>query len=395
MPSALAFPVLSLTALVTLRVFSMSNPPFCSAAVLRPRIRAVCLLALALAGWVIPTLAASVSESASAVAAARRRENLPPRKVLVGSVVSGYTVFARSLEQRLDAMDGFVATMTQRAARDFSGRRLDLVVLPETLLARPGVGPAQQSVTLDEVRARIAHCAQQNGCYLVVPMILAEGATPVRYSNAAVLVDRAGGVAGIYRKVHAVAPQGSDIIEGGTTPGRDFPVFQCDFGRLGIQICFDMVYPDGWDALARRGAEIIALPSASPETAHPMMHALRHACYIVSACPRDHAAVYNPLGVIEADATTEGAVLVHEIDLSFALVHWDERLEEGEALKRRFGDKVGYRYYRAEDGGIFWSNDPAMPIGQMIASLGLQNQEAEMARLQRLQEGARHAAAQP
>jgi hypothetical protein len=166
-------------------------------------------------------------------------------------------------------------------------------------------------------------------------------------------------------------------------------VFDCDFGRVGIQICFDLMYTDGWQALADQGAEIVVLPSANPDVIHPAAYAMQHEYYVVSATPRDHAAVIGPLGVIEAELTKEDAVLVHEVDLSYALLHWDVVLEDGAALSRKFGDKVGYHYYRPADMGIFWSNDPAMTIGQMIRSLGLSETDAELERIRLLQEKAR------
>ena len=319
--------------------------------------------------------------------AALRRDGLP-RKVLLGTVISGYGVFSQPLEKRLQRMDELIEAMAARAWGDYPAKRLDLAVLPETFLTRPGDSLAKQAVRLEEVLPRIAACARRQGCYLIVPLLLQETAPPLRISNAAVLVDREGNVVGIYRKVHPVAPQGSDVVENGTTPGREFPVFECDFGRVGIQICFDLLYADGWEALARQGAEIVALPSASPETVHPSLYALQHRYYIVSAAPRDHAAVYSPLGVIEAEVTKED-VLVHQIDLSYALLHWEAVLEEGEGLRRKFGDKVGFHYYRPEDAGIFWSNDPGAPIAQMIASLGLSESDANVERVRRLEDLAR------
>jgi predicted amidohydrolase len=317
-----------------------------------------------------------------------RRDRLP-RKVLVGTVVSGYEVFSLPLEKRLQKMDDVVEAIAVQARSSYPAKRLDLVVLPEFLLARPGDALAQKTVRLEEVQQRIAACARRHECYLIVPLLLREPEPPLRYSNAAVLVDREGRTVGIYRKVHPVAPQGSEVLEDGTMPGREFPVFDCDFGRVGIQICFDMLYADGWRALAKQGAEIVALPSASPETVRPQMYALQHQYYIVSATPRDHAAVFSPLGLIEAQASQEGAVLVHQIDLSFALLHWEAVLEEGAALSRRFGDKVGFHYYRPEDTGIFWSNDPEMSIGRMIGSLGLTETDDDVERIRLLQEKAR------
>jgi predicted amidohydrolase len=318
------------------------------------------------------------------------RADQPPRKVLLGTVVCGYDISTYSLERRLHWMDEVVDEIADKGAREYPGKRLDLVVLPEYLLSRPGDSAAQEAVRLGEVEPRMAACARRHGSYVVVPMVLREEGPGSVVTNAAVLMDREGRVAGIYRKVHPVASQGSDVLEGGTTPGRDFPVFDCDFGRVGIQICFDMLYADGWQALAAQGAEIVALPSASPETVHPSMYALEHGYYIVSATPRDHAAVYSPLGVIEAEATSEG-VLVHEIDLSYAILHWEAVLEEGAALTRRFGDRVGYHYYRPEDAGIFWSNDPGTPIGQMVRSLGLIESDANVKRVRLLEDKARGA----
>jgi predicted amidohydrolase len=325
----------------------------------------------------------------NAVLVASKRAERPPRKVLLGTFLAGYQIFEKPLEQRLQKMDEVVDDIADRAGGDYPGKQLDMVVFPEYFVARPGDSLAQKTVQMGEVFPRIAACASRHHCYLVVPMLLHEEGVPVRYSNAAVLVNRQGVLMGIYRKVHPVASHGSDIMEGGLTPGRDFPVFDCDFGRVGIQICFDMLYADGWDALAKQGAEIVALPSASSETTRPCMYALQHEYYIVSAAPRDHAAVFSPLGLVEKQVTEEGAILVHQIDLSFAEVHWDEALEEGAALTRRYGQNVGFNYYRPEDKGIFWSNDPKTTIAQMMASVGLETSDSNVERLRLLQDKVR------
>jgi predicted amidohydrolase len=336
-----------------------------------------------------PAAAAAESPGRPQSATKTARCDRPPRKVLVGTVISGSAVFSLPLEQRLQKMDKVVGAIAAQAGTNYPGKRLDLVVLPESFLARPGRSLAQKTVRLEEVESRISACARLHHCYLVVPMFLREAETSPRYSNAAVLVDREGRVAGIYRKVHPVAPQGSDVLEEGMTPGRHFPVFDCDFGRLGIQICFDMMYTDGWQMLADQGAEIVALPSANPDVVHPAAYAMQNEYYIVSATPRDHAAVIGPLGIIEAQVSREDAVLVHQIDLSYALLHWDVALEDGKALSRKFGNKVGFHYYRPADMGIFWSNDPGMSIGQMIRSLGLSETDVELERIRILQEKAR------
>ncbi len=330
----------------------------------------------------LPRMGADVAAAESNPAAYARRNNLP-RKVIVGTEVSGYdVVLTLPLEMRFQRMDELVDAMDAQTKLDYPGKRLDLAVLTEYFMSRPGKTLAERAVRLDDVKGRITACAKRHGCYLVVPMVFREEGTPVRYSNVAVLVDRQGGIAGIYRKVHPCSDLKGELLEDGMVPGKNFPVFDCDFGRVGIQICYDIFFPDGWAALAKQGAEIIALPSETPETVRPSMYAQQHRYYVVSATPRDHAAVYSPLGVIEAQTTQEG-VMVHQIDLSFAILEWEEGLDGGKSLTRRYGDKVGYNYYSDEDTGIFWSNDPSVPIGKMLDALGFPevDQETEHTRL--------------
>jgi predicted amidohydrolase len=310
-----------------------------------------------------------------------------PRKVLIGTEISGWDlILTFPLEKRFQRMDELVESMAAKARGSYPGKRLDLVVLTEYFLSRPGDAAAQRAVRLEEVRPRMAACAKKFGCYIVVPMVLKEEGLPLRYSNAAVLMDRAGQVAGIYRKVHPTSDQSGLLLEDGLTPGRDFPVFDCDFGRLGIEICYDINYAEGWAALAKQGAEIVALPSETSETIRPSRYAQEHRYYVVSATPKDHAAVYSPLGVIQAQATHAG-VLVHEIDLSFEIVGYQK--DGGIGLARKFGDRIGYNYYTDEDSGIFWSNDPTKSVRQMTESVGLHEMDEETERIRVLQDKVR------
>jgi predicted amidohydrolase len=332
-----------------------------------------------------PGLWADVSPAESKPGENSRSHSLP-RKVIVGTEVSGYDVILTfPLEMRFQRMDELVDAMEAQSKVNYPGKRLDLAVLTEYFMSRPGKTLAERAVRLEDVKARISACAKQHGCYLVVPMVFREEGTPVRYTNVAVLVDRQGEIAGIYRKVHPCSDLKGELLEDGMVPGKNFPVFDCDFGRVGIQICYDIFFPDGWAALAKQGAEIVALPSETPETVRPSMYAEQHRYYVVSATPRDHAAVYSPLGVIEAQATQEG-VMVHQIDLSFAILEWEEGLDGGKGLTRRYGDKVGYNYYSDEDTGIFWSNDPSVPIGKMLDALGFPEVDRETEHTRLLQD---------
>jgi len=79
--------------------------------------------------------------------------------------------------------------------------------------------------------------------------------------NTSLLFARNGDLLGSYSKVHlfdALGVKESDT----TTAGKDVPVFQLDFGTIGITICYDLRFPELYRMLALKGVDIIFAPSA-------------------------------------------------------------------------------------------------------------------------------------
>ena len=286
------------------------------------------------------------------------------------------------LEARIEQLLGIVARMAQESKTRY-GRPLDVAILPEAAVTgEVGAEALARSVPFaGALGDAFGRAAREHGCYIVVPTFLREQGDAKRCSNAAVLVDRKGNAAGTYRKMHLVVAGDGKTMEGGASPGREAPVFDCDFGKLGIQICYDMEFDRGWSGLAAKGAEVIAWPTQSPQLAQPAARAMQGRCWIVSSTWRHNASVFEPTGKIAAQLKTAGGVLVHELDLSYAILPWSSKLRHGKALEEKFGARIGYRYYEEEDCGLFWSNDPAMPVRRMIQSLGLLEAEDELARV--------------
>jgi N-carbamoylputrescine amidase len=155
-----------------------------------------------------------------------------------------------------------VVPYIERAATDGA----QLVVFPEYLLGRISVpGPHTE---------RIGKAAAAGKIYVVVGCweVFDDGT----FANTALLFDRSGEIAGKYRKVHAAVdqsegqppwsrpPQGKDIDwfltndpEWKMERGRDFPVFDLDFGRVGILTCYDGWFPETARILSLKGAEIL------------------------------------------------------------------------------------------------------------------------------------------
>jgi predicted amidohydrolase len=325
-----------------------------------------------------PPLAASPEETV------RTTSNTPPRKVIVGTAMQSFWGQHPGLRNRLDQLADFVDKMAAQAKQAY-GRGLDLAILPEVAITgEAGDDAVAHSVAFEgEVKDAFTRKAREHSCYIVVPTYLLDSKEKKLCSNAAILVGRKGEVLGTYRKIHLVVSLERGTMESGTTPGDALPVFDCDFGKLGIQICYDMDFADGWAGLAGRGAELIAWPTQSPKTSRPAFRAREHRCYIVSSTWRHNASIFEPTGKIAAQIKSPQSILVHELDLSYALLPWSSKLRNGEALRKAYGDKVGFHYYEDEDCGIFWSNDPNATIGQMVRSIGVLELEEAMTRVRR------------
>ena len=315
-----------------------------------------------------------------------RKSDSLPRKVVVATVMKNFT---GPVDARLTTAVAMIDQAGALAKAGYEGR-LDLVVLPEHAIQTEkrgaDVSAAEKAVPLEgQVLDRMAAKAKQYHTYVIVPLIRADGK---RYYNVATLLDRDGKVVGVYDKVHPVGRAGDERLENGITPGSEFPVFQCDFGKVGIQICWDMSYDGGFAALAKSGAEIVAIPTASPQTLQPSSHALRYRYYVVTSTSRDNATIFNPAGQVTAQ-TTADPVLVQQIDLSYAILHWQDRLNNGQLLTKVYGDRVGYQYSEREDTGLFWSNDPKTSIGQMLKEQNLREMPDHVEADRQLQDRAR------
>ena len=103
--------------------------------------------------------------------------------------------------------------------------------------------------------------ARKHAMVIVVP-IYEEAMTGVYYNTAAV-IDADGRYLGKFRKVHI--PQVAGFYEKFFfKPGNlGYPVFETAYCRLGVYICYDRHFPEGWRALALNGADYIVNPSAT------------------------------------------------------------------------------------------------------------------------------------
>jgi len=178
--------------------------------------------------------------------------------------------------------------------------------------AEPVPGPSTEQV------AKLARKAKM---YVIFGMTERVGVSSsgILYNSAVLVGPR--GIAGVYRKVHAPGDEYHIFRQ-----GREWPVFETDVGRIGIQICYDMRFPEASREMALKGAEILVLPTAWPQQngfAYDLLDRARAAeneCWFLSsnqvgACDHGrltyygHSRIIGPFGNVLADTGDDEGIV--------------------------------------------------------------------------------------
>jgi predicted amidohydrolase len=207
----------------------------------------------------------------------------------------------------------------------------ELLVLPECAI--PGymfdsleeAMPYAEEIPGPTTEALEAAC-RRLGAHVVCGLLERDG--NVLY-NAAVLVGP-DGLIGSYRKTH-LPFLGVDRF---VTPGDELSVYETALGRIGLEICYDLRFPEVTRTLALRGADIVAHPTNFPMAAKvqtelvTVARAAENRIYLLTAnrvgkerrgefC--GWSQIVDPFGkrLAEADVTEE-TLLVADVDVEKA-----------------------------------------------------------------------------
>jgi predicted amidohydrolase len=232
--------------------------------------------------------------------------------------------------------------------RQAAARGAVLVATPENTNY---LGPHEEKVRLaepldGETCRRFGSLAGELGIHLLLGSFnerveaipeAAQGTGPARCHNTSVLFAPDGTVLASYRKIHlfdvAVPP---DVVfqESATVvPGSEPVVADTALGPIGLTICYDLRFPELYRELVRRGAELVAVPSAFTLTTgkdhwEPLLRAraIENQCWVLAPAQQGrhddgglrqswgHAMIVDPWGHVVALASDGPGVAVAEID---------------------------------------------------------------------------------
>jgi predicted amidohydrolase len=189
--------------------------------------------------------------------------------------------------------------------------KTDVILLPEGITV---VGTGKTYIDVAEsipgpTTEKLGELARKRSSYVAAGIFEREGAAVY---NTAVLIDRQGNVAGKYRKVYLPREE----VEGGLTPGADYPVFQTDFGTVGLMICYDVFFSDPARALASRGAEIILMPIWGGDETLAKARAIENKIFLVASGYDHPTYIMDPMGERLSEARTRGSAATATVDLN-------------------------------------------------------------------------------
>ncbi len=292
-----------------------------------------------------------------------------------------YGLFGGSVDGNREKMLGVVDIICKQ--------HVDLICLPEVLpSARLGKVPADIAEPVPGPTTDLcAQRAKQHECYIVCPLVTKRDGA---YYNSAVILDRSGEVAGIYDKVHPVThTHDYTVMEDGTTPGSKAKVFDLDFGRVAILICFDAEFPETWAELAGEGVQMVLFPSAYPGGFQLRMYAHLHAYYVVSATREPAAMIVNPVGEVVARTDRYTNFIVRDVNLDFLVAHSDYNKQIPALVAREYANRVNVRTYPDEGKIFFEPADPSVTIAQLCEQFGIESAEVFRSRHRRAYEALR------
>lgn len=195
----------------------------------------------------------------------------------------------------------------------------DLVAFAETMNTR-GVEELRYEDSFETIGGRFCTMMRQKaaeyGCYVFFSFREMDEYGARR--NTAVLLNRKGEVVGKYHKTHLTLSE----YENGMVPGECYSVFDTEFGRVGMLVCWDTFFPEPARAMALQGAEILLVTTAGNPTHRHIARAKENGVYVVVSCPDEerHAGlastlIIDPCGNVLADTDEEGEAAVAVIDL--------------------------------------------------------------------------------
>jgi len=256
-------------------------------------------------------------------------------------------------------LDEVCRTVDEEAAKG-----CDLIVLPEIWS-----GDGVEALDGPSIRAMSA-LAAKHSTYLSCPIYRLDAE---RRFNTAVLIDRKGAIAGMYDKAYPYWDEFN--LKPACEVGRTVPVFETDFGKVGLATCFDANFPPVWEALAQQGAELVVWSSAYSAGISLQAHAINYQYYILSSTLTRDCLVYDITGVLLLDKSSPDMNVARiTLDLDRCIFHQNFNWEKKDKLLKEHADDIFIeKWMEREQWYVIRARRPGVSARELTRQYGMED----------------------
>lgn len=188
-----------------------------------------------------------------------------------------------------------------------------------------------------------------------------------RIFNKAIIINRKGELIGSYNKKYPV----EDEIRNGVTPGSRNTVFDLDFARVGVAVCFDLNWPEIWKDFSSQNIDLAFWLSAY-EGGFPLQsYAWEYKYPIISSVWPYHARVFEINGQIVGTTSRWNRIAYYEMNLDRELFHTDMQMDKILKIQKKYGKDIVVKSFTEEHLFILENNVTGLTIQDIIDEFGL------------------------
>jgi predicted amidohydrolase len=262
----------------------------------------------------------------------------------------------------------------------------DFVVLPESFPYVPVKLKIEEKVAIsDDIQQKLSAFAKENNCYMLCPAYTTDNG---KNYNSIVVFDRTGKKIGIYHKIHATT---GEIRNRGITSGPLFqPVIETEYGPIGIQICYDINWDDGWQMLRNQGARIIFWCSAFDGGIMVNTKAWQHKCVVATSTLKNVSRLCDISGETVAETGIWNPnYYCAPVNLEKVFLTTYDYLKEFGEIEKKYGRKVKITTFHEEEWTIIESLSPDVYVADIMKEFKLNSHENDLKEAEKVQNESR------
>lgn len=273
-----------------------------------------------------------------------------------------------SHQEAVDHMVAYWREQVSLALRD----QPDLILLPEWCDHYSGQALEARAdyyeVRGNSVRDMLAGLAKSHSCYIAYSA--AREGDDGAWRNSMQMIDRSGDIVGIYDKNYLTFEE----IEAEHRPGKDIAVIECDLGRVGCALCFDLNFHELAARYAADGVDLILFASLFHGGILQQHWALTCQAYFAGAISGAGLpdSVINPLGEIIAKGSDEQVCLTQEINLDFCVVPRGPHCDQLDAMQAKYGERVTIKVLPLLGRALVTSEMDGMSATDLLNEFGIE-----------------------